>query len=129
MYPESSITCDNQQSKSGTGVVPLRRSACLQKKLNMDVYVTFITADNKEFDQENVEEALHSTENEEWEKAIEEEYDPLVTNASWKVIYLPGHMKTFDAKWALKRKTYSTRQIQRYKAKLVVREFQQEKGY
>ena len=66
------------------------------------------------------EEALNSNEHKEWQKAMDSEINSLMKNKTWKIVDRPKDKKVIDIKWVYKRKNNNV-----YKARLVVRGFQQ----
>lgn len=71
------------------------------------------------------EQAIKSDDHEQWEKAMDEEYDSLIENRTWKP---PDGQKVIDNRWVFKLKQNPDGSIDRYKARLVVRGFTQEYG-
>lgn len=70
------------------------------------------------------EEALKGNNKEKWQKAIEEEKNSILENKTWTVVKtVPEDLKIFTSKWVLKIKEDG-----RYKARLVIRGFEQEEG-
>ena len=101
--------------------VPLRRSTRTRKATNFDDFVTYLTLDNDLNDPETVEKALRSSDRQKWIQAMNEERDSLVENGTWIPTKLPAGKKTLDTKWVFRIKRDSSGNIQRYKARLVVR--------
>ena len=64
----------------------------------------------------------------EWWKAAQAECDSLIENETWEVVPLPEGRKTVSCKWVFKVKQDKDGNIDRYKGRLVVREFSQEDG-
>lgn len=74
------------------------------------------------------EEALSSTDAGEWRKAMDEEYNSLMENETWKLIDLPAGKKALPCKWVFKTKTDQQGNIIRYKARLVIKGNAQKRG-
>lgn len=69
------------------------------------------------------EEAIDSNESKSWEKAMKREIDSLHKNKTWKLVENVDNKKVLDVKWVYSKKSDGT-----YKARLVVRGFQQSDG-
>jgi hypothetical protein len=72
-----------------------------------------------------MEEALNGEDAKKWEMAMQEEYDFLVVNNTWSLVPLPKGRKPISCKWVFKIKHGVHGEIERYKARLVVRGFTQ----
>jgi len=51
---------------------------------------------------QNIEEALTCENSKEWECAMQEEYDSLMTNNTWTLVPLPANRKPVSCKWVFK---------------------------
>lgn len=69
--------------------------------------------------------ALASTECNQWEQAMQEEYDSLLENKTWEVVDRPTDRKVLTGRWVFKRKLGSNGDVARHKARFVVRGFSQ----
>jgi hypothetical protein len=74
---------------------------------------------------QNIEEALTCENSKEWECAMREEYDSLMTNNTWTLVPLPAGRKPVFCKWVFKIKQGANGEVERYKARLVARGFTQ----
>lgn len=74
------------------------------------------------------EQAIQSDDHEQWEKAMDEEYDSLIQNCTWILVKPPNGQKVIDNRWVFKLKQNADGGIDRFKARLVVRGFTQEYG-
>jgi len=70
------------------------------------------------------EEAMASSEREEWEKAMEEELSAMDENTVWDLVELPGGEKAIGCEWVFSYKYENG--VRRYKARLVARGDKQE---
>lgn len=75
-----------------------------------------------------VAEAMNGEESIHWKKAMEEEMDSHRKNATWELTKLPNGAKAIEGKWVYKRKTNSSGEITRYKARFVAKGFAQRYG-
>lgn len=60
-----------------------------------------------------------------WKDAMQLEFDALVANGTWQLVPYRSNMTVVDNKWAFRVKCNVDRSLQRYKARLVAKSFQQ----
>lgn len=138
---ESSTDNSSPESTSDTGsrfsgqedvadqmVVVPRRSTRIPKPKKMDDFISYLAMERSATDPMTVDEALDRPERELWLKAIEEEKKSLIDNNTWTLATLPQGKKTLDTKWVFKTKKNSSGEVERYKARLVVRGCKQTEG-
>lgn len=77
---------------------------------------------------ETYEEALESKERENWRKAMESEINSLKENETWELVKKPDEAKILPSKWVFKIKTNSDGSIEKFKARLVIKGFNQKRG-
>jgi Reverse transcriptase (RNA-dependent DNA polymerase) len=63
-----------------------------------------------------------------WMAAAQEEYNSLMANGTWRLVEPPQHQKVLAARWVFKYKRGSANQILRYKARWVVKGYEQIQG-
>jgi hypothetical protein len=68
-----------------------------------------------------IEEALTCENSKEWECAMQEEYDSLMVNNTWTLVPLLVGRKPVSCKWVFKIKQGANGEVERYKARLVVK--------
>lgn len=91
---------------------------------SMEIGYCFVS----EKEPKNFEMALASDDSIKWKEAMDDEYDSLIENETWKLVDLPRGRNAIDNKWVYKIKETPTGDIERYRARLVVRGFSQEYG-
>ncbi|SMQ52991.1 unnamed protein product [Zymoseptoria tritici ST99CH_3D7] len=67
----------------------------------------------------------------EWVTAMTDEYSSLIENATWEIVdeaSLPAHKRALSGKWVFKVKRDDKGNVHRFKARWVVRGFEQEEG-
>ena len=75
-----------------------------------------------------IEEAQDSEDSEKWKSAMDEEMSSLQENQTWTLVQLPQGRKALDNRWVYAIKRTDNGDIERYKARLVVKGFQQQYG-
>ena len=73
-------------------------------------------------------EAVTSPEAPFWKEAINSEVESILSNHTWKLVDLPPGNKPLQCKWIFKRKMKADGDIDKYKARLVVKGYKQREG-
>lgn len=76
----------------------------------------------------SLEEALASEQADDWKLAIDEEYSSLIANKTWELEQPPPDVTPIPVKWVFKIKRHSSGEIERFKARLVVKGYRQQEG-
>lgn len=74
------------------------------------------------------QDAIQCLDNEKWIEAMDSEIASLEKNHTWNLVDLPDGRKVIDNKWVFKIKHNSAGDVQRFKARLVIRGFTQQYG-
>lgn len=62
----------------------------------------------------------------EWKQAMQSEFDALISNKTWKLVPCSADMNLITSKWLFRVKYNKDGSVERYKARLVTRGFQQQ---
>ena len=65
---------------------------------------------------------------EKWRKAMDDEINSIEKNDTWKMCNLPKGQKTIGVKWVFKTKLNKSGEVDKYKARLVVKGYKQQYG-
>ena len=71
---------------------------------------------------------LEALEDENWRRAMEEEYQALMKNLTWHLVPPHAGCNLIDCKWVFKLKQKADGSVERYKARLVAKGFKQRYG-
>ena len=93
---------------------------------NFSAFAMLSTALNNE--PRSYEEAIRSSEREQWTNAMNEEYKSLRNHQVWTLCELPSNKKAVNCKWIYKIKKKACGKIERYKARLVACGYNQKPG-
>jgi hypothetical protein len=63
-----------------------------------------------------------------WKDTMVEEMESLHKNETWDLVKLPSGRNHVDSKWVFKKKMNGTSQVEKFKARLVVKGYSQVKG-
>ncbi|GKD14267.1 gag-pol polyprotein [Tanacetum coccineum] len=75
-----------------------------------------------------LQEALNNPDVSFWKEAMQEETNALHKNKTWELVPLPGGRKPIGNKWVYKIKRNGDDQVERYRARLVVKGYAQKEG-
>ncbi|GJV90694.1 gag-pol polyprotein [Tanacetum coccineum] len=75
-----------------------------------------------------LQEALNNPDASFWEEAMQEEMEALHKKKTWELVPLPGGRKPIGNKWVYKIKRNGDDQVERYRARLVVKGYAQKEG-
>ena len=120
---EDNESKDDVPSTSNDNLKVVRRSERKKSPVNRYgnpvtnyVYVNYVSADNPE----SYNDAISSRESEKWREAMNKEIECLKKNDTWNLVEKPKDKKILDLKWV-----YTKRADNKFKARIVVRGFQQ----
>jgi hypothetical protein len=105
--------------------VPTRKSKrpSIAKSFGDD-YIVYLVDDTPS----TIEEAYSSPDADFWKEAIRGEMDSIMSNATWEVVERPYGCKPIGSKWMFKKKLRLDGTIERYKARLVIKDYSQKEG-
>ncbi|CAL1377952.1 unnamed protein product [Linum trigynum] len=63
-----------------------------------------------------------------WREAMQREFDALVANGTWEIVFLPPGKKAIESKWVYKVKFHPDGTVERFKARLVAKGYTQIEG-
>lgn len=119
----------------GTGNIEIRRSQRECKPVQRygeweyDAYFALSAQQYVQDDPISIKDAKQRIDWSDWKKAIDDEYSSLIKNGTWLLCNLPKDRRTISCKWLFKLKHKTNGEIDKYKARLVARDFIQEKGF
>ena len=87
-----------------------------------EVHVVCFLADSEDL---SFEEAMQE---EKWQMAMNEEIGAIERNNTWELTDLPKGARPIGVKWVYKKKTNVEGEVERYKARLVVKGYKQKEG-
>ena len=108
--------------------VTLRRSPKTKRSTIYDDYKVYLQEHDldisDDLDPVTYEEAISSSHSNFWLYVMEEdEMKSMASNGVWDLIELPNGSKPIECKWVFKTKRDSNDQVERYKTRLVAKEF------
>jgi hypothetical protein len=106
-----------------------RRSQRTRRSAILDDYEVYDTEEfQMEGDPTSFEEAMRSAHSEKWLKAMQDEMKSMSSNKVWDLETISKGAKTVGCKWVYKTKHDPKENIERFKARLVVKDFLQREG-
>jgi hypothetical protein len=126
---EQRVEPHTSQEYDGT---TLRRSIIPKRSAIPDDYVVYLQESDYNIgaknDPEFFSQAISCKESELWYNTMKEEMNSIKSNGVWDLVELPNGVKAIGCKWVFKTKKDSLGNIERYKARLVVKGFTQKEG-
>jgi predicted RNA-binding Zn-ribbon protein involved in translation (DUF1610 family) len=99
------------------------------KELNQEKANVATKTENKtDAEPNSYSEVMVSKDKEEWLTAMAHEYNSLVQNGTFTLVPKPTNKNILSCRWLFKKKINENGDVDRYKARLVVRGFQQKEG-
>lgn len=131
---QSTVSTNSKKAKSTLEKCTLRCSTREKKKperfkdydmgvwaLNAEAYIDEVP--------ETYDDIKNRDDKEYWYRAVKEEMDALLENDTWTLVELPSGQRAIDNKWVFKIKRNEYGNVDRYKARLVVKGCSQRKGF
>jgi hypothetical protein len=75
-----------------------------------------------------IAEAYASTDADDWKEAVQSEMDSILYNGTWELTERPYGCKPVGCKWVFKKKLRLDGTIEKYKARLVAKDYTQKEG-
>lgn len=101
----------------------LRKAITPPDRLNYTSYMCFSAIMGEPI---NYEEAITSPDSKHWKEALNEEFQSLESNGTWKLVPRPQHRNVISCKWVFRLKSSPGDERKRYKARLLIRGFSQQ---
>ena len=133
---ETALTDQNERNEESnktreiesTGKYDLRQRKDVDyRKLALGLKVD-VESEKLPADFSGYEKAMERSDADLWKMAVEDEIRSLYESDTWKVADLPAGRKALETKWVFKIKKDATGNVDRYKARLVIKGFQQREG-
>nr|KYP73058.1 Retrovirus-related Pol polyprotein from transposon TNT 1-94 [Cajanus cajan] len=87
-----------------------------------EVHVVCLLADSEDLSFEK------AVQDEKWRTAMDEEFGAIERNKTWELTNLPEGARPIGVKWVYKKKMNAEGEVERYKARLVVKGYKQKEG-
>lgn len=128
-FEENTENEDDEEEKETLFQHQLRDRSKLQKPTRFDDFVMMANdIINGIITPETYEEAVNSIQYEDWKQAMDNEMKSLEDNQTWELVNLPEGVKAIPSKWVYRVKTNPDGSIDKYKARLVIKGFNQRYG-
>ena len=115
-----------ETGNEGTESTTTRRSTRVSKQ--PDFYGVWVNSVNSIAEPLTVKQALTSSEKENWQEAMKDEFNSLDANKVWELVPPPNDRKIINSKWVFKCKLKENGLVERYKARLVAQGYSQRQG-
>ena len=116
---------ENEESEDeNVGVVRRSKRQRTEKSFGSD-FMTYLL---EQGDPQTYKEAVTSPDGPMWKEAIKSEIDSILQNHTWELVDLPPGSKPLGCKWVFKKKMKTDGTIDKYKARLVIKGYKQQKG-
>ncbi|GJY23180.1 retrovirus-related pol polyprotein from transposon TNT 1-94 [Tanacetum coccineum] len=123
---EVNVTTESQAPMTRTSDRKRRRPGW-QSDYVMESNVAYCLL-TEEGEPSTLQEALNNPDASFWKEAMQEEIEALHKNKTWELVPLPGGRKPIGNKWVYKIKRNGDDQVERYRARLVVKGYAQKEG-
>ncbi|GAB1869619.1 Gag-pol polyprotein [Camponotus japonicus] len=120
-----------RQKEKGSNTGYRRSSRVRSRPKHLDDYCAMALSAESFLDEipENLSEIENREDKDHWKKAVQDEIDSLLENGTWDLVELPPGKRVIDNRWIFKIKRDENGDIERYKARLVVKGCSQRKGF
>ena len=126
-FEEPETPSDAKSSENeGTESTTTRHSTRVSKQ--PDFYGVCVNSVNSIAEPLTVKQALTSSEKENWQEAMKDEFNSLDANKVWELVPPPNDRKIINSKWVFKCKLKENGLVERYKARLVAQGYSQRQG-
>ncbi|KAK1423986.1 hypothetical protein QVD17_19297 [Tagetes erecta] len=123
--PNNEVANDTPQRQPEVEEENVRRSK--RQRIEKSFGSDFLTYMVEEIPQ-TYREAVNSTEGPQWREAIKSEIDSILQNHTWELVDLPPGCKPLGYKWVFKKKPKPDGITKEYKARLVIKGYNQREG-
>lgn len=127
-----SVTSSCAASAGGEGLCessrPVRSTRSIPPKRYGDYDLSMLAMELLVNEPQSYNEAINSSQRDEWMTAMQREYNSLVENKVWRLVERPKNHNVVKCKWVFKAKCDASGNFQQYKARLVARGFTQKEG-